>query len=1407
MNKNRKTSHILNVFQYDEATGIIGLNGAPVSGYGLYTHTDINDGSVGIDSSASINALYLLKNGTKQFEISYDTSGATKLFRLLPYQSGSSFQIGNPSNAANSNTDYVFISEAVYGNVLIGPGIGNAVSNLTGATAATHKIQFNGAIFANNSIQATSFKITGGASTGFLKADGTVDAVTYLSGNQSITVSGDATGSGTTAITLTLANTAVTPGTYGSTTLVPVVTVDSKGRITSVTTAAISGSLTFTGDVTGSGTTGTSTGLTLAASGVTAGTYTKVTVDSKGRVTVGANASTTDISEGTNLYYTDTRVGTYLTANSYATQSYVGTQIANLVASAPATLDTLNELSVALGNDPNFATSVATSIGTKQAQLNGTGFVKVVGTTVSYDSNTYLTSFTETDPIYVASTWYSTTNNATNWNTAYGWGNHASGGYLTSATAATTYASLTGTYANPAFISSLAYSKITGVPAFLTSYTETDPYRVTSVAVSGTSTKTITLTRADASTVTTTWTDIDTDTNTYVTSAGFSGGTLTLTRNDAGTVTVSLDGRYYLASNPSGYITGITSGNVTTALGYTPYNSTNPNGYISSYSETDTLATVTARGATTTAAITTGLLIAQGPGGNYNENVRLPGSTAVISFNTSGATGAGSYNIVSQTNFQIRNAGGSQVFIMDQSGNLTMTGTVSGSNLSGTNTGDQTNISGTAGSISGFNNPTAAATANTIAYRDGSGDLYARYFLGGYINTSDNVDTGTITYIMAKFGDNYHRSATAAKVQSFLGLGSAAYQNTGAFLSSSGSVTINGDLTVGVGNSSNIYMNDGDEGQRQIHCNSNRIGFLTQAGAWGAYCDDSGNFFAANLSGTNTGDQTNISGNAATATNVAWTGVTGRPTAVSQFTNDSGYITGVTNISGYSGSVSIPDWRNTSYTPAQYDGNRVNWHFNNTGYNNTPPGDFWGVMQTVSPWSEFNTSHRQSQLWWGGSVGLSYRYAVGSGYTPTGWSAWETIITSATIGAQSVSYATTSGNAASVNSKTVGNGKGNIGYFDSVGNLYITNPETYTGEVRLGAAWARGGVYASSTLSMSTSSGNINFVSNDTTIGGFRWDSANGTRFIVGLDANVQTPYTLVDANKRPIMYARGAYPALVLDHTETSNTNHGPTIQFVFNGLDARQWLIGAAGNGSKLDFGMSNTAYGNTSYNPHNGIAGYTGKTVMRMTETGVLFGDCGTYPTINTASHPLQVNGTAYISSTLSMGGYIRMGVFPNSTTNAGEAWIGRASDRNAGTMTVQLGGNSASSRSFEVVDYAWSVVMFSVNSANGNVTASGDITAYSDIRVKENIVRIDSALNKIKSINGYYFNRTDVADKTKKIGFIAQEVLEVVPEIVNYNIEQDRYSISYGNTAALLVEAIKEQQLQIEELKNKLDGLTR
>jgi hypothetical protein len=85
-----------------------------------------------------------------------------------------------------------------------------------------------------------------------------------------------------------------------------------------------------------------------------------------------------------------------------------------------------------------------------------------------------------------------------------------------------------------------------------------------------------------------------------VTSFNTRTGAITLSSAD---VTTALGFTPYNSTNPSGYITGITSGMVTTALGFTPYNATNPAGYISSYTETSTLANVTGRGNTTTTRI------------------------------------------------------------------------------------------------------------------------------------------------------------------------------------------------------------------------------------------------------------------------------------------------------------------------------------------------------------------------------------------------------------------------------------------------------------------------------------------------------------------------------------------------------------------------------------------------------------------------------------------------------------------------------------------------------------------------------------------------------------------------------------------------------------------------------------
>lgn len=65
--------------------------------------------------------------------------------------------------------------------------------------------------------------------------------------------------------------------------------------------------------------------------------------------------------------YDDTDVQTYLTNNSYATETFVTTSVANIVDAAPAALDTLNELAAAISDDANFATTITTSISEKLA--------------------------------------------------------------------------------------------------------------------------------------------------------------------------------------------------------------------------------------------------------------------------------------------------------------------------------------------------------------------------------------------------------------------------------------------------------------------------------------------------------------------------------------------------------------------------------------------------------------------------------------------------------------------------------------------------------------------------------------------------------------------------------------------------------------------------------------------------------------------------------------------------------------------------------------------------------------------------------------------------------------------------------------------------------------------------------
>ena len=109
------------------------------------------------------------------------------------------------------------------------------------------------------------------------------------------------------------------------------------------------------------------------------------------------------------------------------------------------------------------------------------------------------------------------------------------------------------------------------------------------------------------------------------------------------------------------------------------------------------------------------------------------------------------------------------------------------------------------------------------------------------------------------------------------------------------------------------------------------------------------------------------------------------------------------------------------------------------------------------------------------------------------------------------------------------------------------------------------------------------------------------------------------------------------------------------------------------------------------------------------------------------------------------------------------------------------------------------------STANMTVNGTITQGSDARVKENIVEIDDCLGKVKEMRGVYYNRTDINTEVTKVGVIAQEVEKVLPELILENEEDGLKSVAYSELTAVLINAVKEQQVMIEDLKSRIEQL--
>lgn len=163
-----------------------------------------------------------------------------------------------------------------------------------------------------------------------------------------------------------------------------------------------------------------------------------------------------------------------------------------------------------------------------------------------------------------------------------------------------------------------------------------------------------------------------------------------------------------------------------------------------------------------------------------------------------------------------------------------------------------------------------------------------------------------------------------------------------------------------------------------------------------------------------------------------------------------------------------------------------------------------------------------------------------------------------------------------------------------------------------------------------------------------------------------------------------------------------------------------------------------------------------------------------------------------------------------------------------------GHSGAINSFEF-QYASFLDMQLVPTSNNMCTIGTSslgikaVTAYafntlSDLRQKENIQDLSGSLDKIINLHGvkydlkkeYAYDETIITDESLRtrldlerknlIGFLAQDVIEIIPEVVWYDEDADIYSMNYLRIIPILVEAIKEQQSQIENLKQIVESFS-
>ena len=240
---------------------------------------------------------------------------------------------------------------------------------------------------------------------------------------------------------------------------------------------------------------------------------------------------------------------------------------------------------------------------------------------------------------------------------------------------------------------------------------------------------------------------------------------------------------------------------------------------------------------------------------------------------------------------------------------------------------------------------------------------------------------------------------------------------------------------------------------------------------------------------------------------------------------------------------------------------------------------------------------------------------------------------------------------------------------------------------------------------------------------------------------------------------------------------------------------------SGPNANYGGYFTSAGGDGYGVYSEASGYSGIAVLG--DASAVGNNANTGGHFNSnGDQGIGVMGFAGSGSTLvHYGGKFKAagangrGAYGWATGSEGHGVHGRAD----GTNGIGVYAEASST-------YGSGIGVYATGRLHDFVAATGDYHSGSSIRWKSDVRTIDGALDKVGSLRGVYFKWDAEHGGDEDMGMIAEEVGQVVPEIVSYEENGiDATGMDYSKMSALLIEAVKELKAENEQLRNRIEAL--